>query len=31
LTAMAVGVWFVGPRIRQLAAKWFDMEESDSE
>lgn len=29
LTALAVVVWFVGPRIRALAAKWFNMEESD--
>jgi hypothetical protein len=29
LTAMAIGVWFVGPRIRAMAAKWFNMEESD--
>jgi MFS family permease len=29
LTAMAIGVWFVGPRIRAMAAKWFNMEEAD--
>ena len=31
LTALAIVVWFVGPRIRVAAAKWFNMEESDSE
>jgi hypothetical protein len=29
VTALAIGVWFVGPRIRAMAAKWFNMEESD--